>query len=88
MQVFGRRNEETLGRLWEPASKNAKARSREKCGTQQGSERYEDCMSAPLSMVGATPARGDVHVCMQGNRGECSGYLGDHAECINERLVD
>jgi hypothetical protein len=81
-----------MKRLWagygSRRPKSAKARSREKCGTQQGSERYEDCMSAPLSMVGATPARGDVHVCMQGNRGECSGYLGDHAECINERLVD
>ena len=72
----------------EPASKNAKARSREKCGTQQGSERYEDCMSAPLSMVGATPARGDVHARMQVSPGECNGHLGGHTEFINGRLAD
>jgi hypothetical protein len=33
--------------------KSAKARSREKCGTRQRNERYEDRMPAPLSMVSA-----------------------------------
>jgi hypothetical protein len=48
--------------------KAAKERSRGKCGTRQGSKRYEDCKLAPLSMVSATPARGDVHVCMPENQ--------------------
>jgi hypothetical protein len=40
-------------------------------------------MSAAISMVDATPARGDLPVCMQ----ECNGHLG-HAEFINGPLVD
>jgi hypothetical protein len=71
---------------WRP--KSAKARSRGTCGTRQGGVRYEDCMSAPLSMVSAMPARDDVHACMPRNRRECSRHLGGHAECINGRLVD
>jgi len=46
--------------------KSAKARSREKCGTPQSNERYEDCMSAPLSMVSATRPRGDAHFAYRG----------------------
>ena len=68
--------------------KSAKARSRGKCGTRQGNERYEDRMSAPLSMVSATRARGDVHLCIPGNRGEYSGHFGGRAECSNGRLTD
>jgi hypothetical protein len=49
--------------------KSAKARSRGKCGTWQSNERYEGRMSAPLSMVSATRARGDVYLCIPGNRG-------------------
>ena len=45
-------------------------------------------MSAVISMVDATPARGDVHVCMLMRLGECNGHLGEHAEFINGRLVD
>jgi hypothetical protein len=45
-------------------------------------------MSAVISMVDATPARGDVHVCMQRRLGECNGYLGGHAEFVNGWLVD
>jgi len=53
-----------------------------------GSKRYGDCMSALLSMVGATAAPDDVYVCVQGSPGECNGHLGGHAECINGRWVD
>ena len=53
-----------------------------------GSKRYGDCMSALLSMVGATAAPDDVYVCVQGSPGECNGHLGGHAECINGRSVD
>ena len=52
------------------------------------SKRYGDCMSALLSMVGATAAPDDVYVCVQGSPGECNGHLGGHAECINGRWVD
>jgi hypothetical protein len=45
-------------------------------------------MLAVISMMDATPARGDVHVLMQGSLGECNGHLGGHAEFINGRLVD
>ena len=45
-------------------------------------------MSAPRSMVSATRARGDVYLCMPGNRGECSGYLGGWVKCSNGRLVN
>ena len=68
--------------------KSAKARSRGKCGSQEGSKRYEDWMSAAPSMEGMTRARGDVNACMQGKRVECDGHLGGHAECINERLAE
>ena len=64
--------------------KSAKARSRGKCGTRQSNEHYEARMSAPLSMVGATRARGDVYLCIPGNRGECSGRV----KCSNGRLVN
>jgi hypothetical protein len=47
-------NDETLRRLNRRRPKSAKARSREKCDTRQGNERYEDRMPAPLSMVSAT----------------------------------
>jgi hypothetical protein len=68
--------------------KAAKERSRGKCGTRQGSKRHADCKLAPLSMVSATPARGDVHVCMPENQRECGRHLGGHVECFNGRLVD
>jgi hypothetical protein len=45
-------------------------------------------MSAPLSMVSATRARGDVHVRMQVSPGEYNGHLGGHTEFINGRLVN
>ena len=59
--------------------KSANARNRGGWGTRRGSRLYEDCMSALFSKAGATPARDDVHVCRQGNRGERGGH---------RRLVD
>ena len=41
-----------------------------------------------ISMVGAAPARGDLHVRMQVSSGECNGLLGGHTEFINGRLVN
>src|SRR6516164_11148501 len=51
LALFGRRSVERADRLVVAASGK---RSREKCGTRQGNERYE------LSMVSTTRARGDV----------------------------
>jgi len=43
-------------------------------------------MSAPPSMEGMRPARGDVDGCMQANRMEGGEHLGGHAECINDAV--
>jgi hypothetical protein len=53
-----------------------------------GSECYGDLMLAPISMMGGTPARRDVHVRMQVSPGECNGRLGGHTEFVNGRLAD
>ena len=45
-------------------------------------------MLAPISMMGGTPARGDVHGRMQVSPGECNGHLGGHTDFINGQLVD
>jgi hypothetical protein len=45
-------------------------------------------MLAPISMMGGTPARRDVHVRMQVSPGECNGRLGGHTEFVNGRLAD
>src|SRR6516225_7049338 len=39
-------------------------------------------MPAPLSLVSASRARGDVQ-CLPGSRRECSGYLGGRVKCSN-----
>ena len=87
MQVFGRRDDETDHALKGPATK---APRHEVAGSWAvaGSKRYGDCMSALLSMVGATAAPDEVHVGIQGSPRECKGHLGGHAECINGRSVD
>jgi len=86
VQVFGRRDDETDHALKRPATKKRQGTKSRAVGV--GSKRYGDCMSALLSMVGATAAPDDVYVCVQGNPGECNGHLGGHAECINGRSVD
>ena len=53
-----------------------------------GSECYGDLMLAAVSIMGGTPARGDVHARMQVSPGECNGRLGGHTEFINGRLVN
>jgi hypothetical protein len=88
VQVFGRRHDEGFLALRRPASKKRQGTKSREVWHRQGSVRYEDCMSALLSMVSATLARGDGHACMPSNQGECRRHLGGHAECINGRLVD
>jgi 2-methylisocitrate lyase-like PEP mutase family enzyme len=55
-----------------------------RCGHFGGKELIPlEEISAPLSMVSATRARGDVQLCIPGNRGECSGHLGGRVKCSN-----
>ena len=51
-------DDETIGTLSWPASKKRQGTKSREVGHRLSSGRYEDCMSAPLSMVSAT--RGDV----------------------------
>jgi hypothetical protein len=88
VQVFGRRDDETDHALKRPATKKRQGtKSRTVGHWLAGSKRYWDCMSAPLSMVGATTAPNDAHVWMQ-SPGECNGHLGEHAEYINGLSMD
>jgi hypothetical protein len=85
--------------FWPPATRRLRTlnwlASKKRQGTKSrevwhpaGNESYEDRMSAPLSMVSAMRARGDVHLFIPGNRGECSGHLGGRVKCSNGRLVN
>jgi hypothetical protein len=79
VQVFGRRDCETIGALLRPATEKRQGTKSREVGHRLGSKRYEDCMSALAPMEGMTPARGDVGV-------ERGGHLGERAECINGRV--
>jgi hypothetical protein len=65
VQVFGRRNNETLGALSEPASKKRQGTKSRGVGRRLGGERYGDLMLAPSSLAGARLGRGDLHACAQ-----------------------
>jgi hypothetical protein len=66
VQVFGRRHDELFHALWRLASKKRQGTKSREIGHRRCNGRYGDLMAAPLSMVGATRARGDV--CIPGNR--------------------
>ena len=53
-------NKEMIRRLNWPASKKRQGTKSREVGHRPSSGRYEDSMPAPLSMVSATRARGDV----------------------------
>ena len=86
VQVFGRRDCETIGAPLRPATEKRQGTKSREVGHWRRNGRYGDLMSAPLSMVGATRARGDV--CIPGNRRECGGHLGGRVKCSNRRLVN
>ena len=54
-------DDETIGTLSWPASKKRQGTKSREVGHRLSSGRCEDLMPAPLSMVSATRARGDVH---------------------------
>jgi hypothetical protein len=58
--VFGRRQRGPVRTLNWPASKKRQGTKSREVGHRLSSGRYEDLMAAPLSMVSATRARGDV----------------------------
>jgi hypothetical protein len=84
VQVFGRRNDGLTTRHGGRRLKSAKARSRGQLDAA-GSERYGDLMLAPTSMVEATLAGCDLHVCRQARLGACDVHLGVCLERINGR---
>jgi hypothetical protein len=74
--VFGRRHRQRRDAPHAQLAgvqKGAKARSREKCSTRPGNERYGGCMLAPLLMVSATRARCDVMSAYWGTEGSAVG---------------
>ena len=81
-------NDETLRRLNWPASKKRQGAKSREVEHRLSSGRFEDLMPAPLLMVGARRARGDVDLCLPVNRGECSGHLGGRVKFSNGRLVN
>jgi hypothetical protein len=54
VQVFGRRDCETIGALLRPATETRQDTKSREVGYRLGSKRYEDCTSAPASMEGMT----------------------------------
>ena len=56
MQVFGRRNDESIHALRRPASEKRQCTKSRECGTRQCSECYGDRMSEAISMVDAARA--------------------------------
>jgi hypothetical protein len=73
VQVFSRRRRKTFRALMRPAAEKREGTKSREVGHRQRSERYGDFMSASLSMVGVTPARGDVHVGMKGTEESAVG---------------
>ena len=81
-------NDETLRTLSEPASKKRQGTKSREVGHRLSNERYEDCMSAPLSMVSATRARGDVMSAYRGTEESAVGISAGRVKCSNGRLVN
>ena len=61
-------NNETFRTLRGPASKKRQGTKSREVGHWLSSERYEDSMPAPLSVVSATRARGDVECLLAGEQ--------------------
>jgi hypothetical protein len=76
-------NYETFRTLREPAPKSAKARSYGKLGT--GSAASAMGMPAPMSIMGGTPRRCQLHICTYGGQANAGGILdgaGAHERAI------
>src|SRR5215470_1785778 len=78
-------NSETLHTLSGPASKKRQGTKSREVGHRLGSERYGDLVPAPTSMVDATLAGCELHVCTQARSGACDRHLGGDSGRINGR---
>ena len=78
-------DDETIGMLSWPASKKRQGTKSREVGRRLGSERYGDLMPALTSMVDATLAGCELHVCTQARSGACDRQLGGGSERINGR---
>jgi hypothetical protein len=79
-------NTETLRRLNWPASKKRQGTKSREVGYRPSSGRYEDLMPAPLSMVSATRARGDVMAAYWGNGREMQ-WASRRARGVHQRAA-
>jgi hypothetical protein len=82
--VFGRRHDETLGRLSWPASQNRQGMKSREVGHRRGSGRYGDLMAMPSSRVDVTPTGCGRRICTLARLEACNGHLGKR---INERTM-
>jgi hypothetical protein len=80
VQVFRRRQRQTLRAFRWPASEKRQGKKSREVARRSGSERYGDLMLAPTSVARAPLMGGNVHVCQ-----DSTWDLGGDAECISER---
>jgi hypothetical protein len=85
VQVFGRRQDETLLALGRPASKKRQGTKSREVGYRLSSERYGDLPLAPAMMVGTMLAQCDLDGYAQGSLEERNGHLGSRVDGINGR---
>src|ERR1700730_15443680 len=76
VQVFGRRQHETLGTPSWPASKKRQGTKSREVGHRRSNRRYGDLMPAQSSGVDATLSGCDLRVGMLARSRACNGNLG------------
>jgi hypothetical protein len=86
VQVFGRRQHETLGMLSWPASKKRQGTKSREVGRRRCSGRYGDLMAALSSMVDVTLPECGRRI-TAARLEACNGHLGKRSERINERVL-
>ena len=80
-------DDETIGTLSWPASKNRQGTKPPEVGHRLSSERYGDLMPAPSSMIDVMLIGFDLRVCLYGRSAECGRHFGWCSERINVRSV-
>ncbi len=87
VQVFGRRNDETLGTVSWPASKKRQGTKSREVGHWRGNGRYGDLMGAPSSRVDVMPTGCGRRICTLASLEASNEHLGKRLERINERTL-
>ena len=85
VQVFGRRQHETLGTLSWPASKKRQGTKSREVWHRLDSGRYGDLMPVPSLMVDMTLAGCDLRICAQARSEAYNGHLSKGSEPIHGR---